>query len=542
MSQKLDKVIILLLEIFLLIAHYFIPAHFLAIRLLIGIISYILIPGYLLVKVLNVDRTFEETLGLSLLFGFSIQILIITLFWGLLIKHVSLVYVSCCTIIFVLIMLLRYPGKVRLKFWKGSFSSPLFSILFIAVLVRLHYFSANVSSFGIDGGLYCDFARTIVSEGRFSSHVINDYLSYPYFNVKGFTNYPSTVFSIATFFWLGNISHASAKLTMFFTGVLIVFLIYQISSELFDNETALIAGFISAVFPLLSYYSSTYHGPEILSTLYILASVYFFILGIKGCNHKLRYMSLSGLFAAMTHGAWAMQAFIPLLATLTLIFLLFKIKDKKLCFYTLFLTNILFFIYKLSAILFIQLPLVIIPFICLSILRKMDRNLNYTGITIFIITAILSLQLFFVRSYLMPEIYIMPSIRAFMENPTKVANPLALTFGIHMDLNYILRSFNRFWQSMATLLTPLLFGSFIASFFNPIKLREKIAMFVFPFLSSILLIMALPDYIIWLGNTFPDRFLISSASFLIILSAVTINTLLTAYEKLNFILVSKNES
>jgi hypothetical protein len=72
--RRLDrnKIIILILEVLLLAVHYFILSYLLAIRLFAGIISYILIPGYLLVKVLNIHLRFEETLGLSLLFGLLI--------------------------------------------------------------------------------------------------------------------------------------------------------------------------------------------------------------------------------------------------------------------------------------------------------------------------------------------------------------------------------------------------------------------------------------------------------------------------------------
>ncbi|MCC6019085.1 MAG: glycosyltransferase family 39 protein [Candidatus Verstraetearchaeota archaeon] len=525
------------MEALLLTLHNFVPIYLNNIRIILGIISYIFIPGYLLVKVLNINIKFEETLGLSLLFGFSIQILIITLFWALLIEPINLSLISYCTIAIIFIMLLRYSGNFHFKLQKTQFFSPAFFILFLTTFVRLYYFFINVSSLGIDGGLYCDFARTIVSEGKFSSHILNDGWLDPYFNVKGFLNYPLIVFSITTFFWIGDISYASAKLAVLFIGFLVVFLIYQISNVLFGSETALIAGLISAVFPLLSYYSSILHGPEILSTLFILASTYFFILGIKNDDCKLRYMSLSGLFAAMTHGAWMLQAFIPLLVTLALIFFLFKIKEEgKICFYALFLIVVLFFAYKLSAILFVQIPLTLIPFICLFIFCKRNKNLSYIGVTVFVSTVILSLQLFYMRSYLIPEMYIIQSTKKFLEDPIKIANPFSLTYGIHINLDYILKGFCRFWQSMVTILTPLLFGMTVASFFNPMKFKEKIATFIFPFLSSIMLIVALPEDVILFGNIFPDRFLVASTSFLIILSAVTIDALITTHEKIRYII------
>jgi hypothetical protein len=74
-------------------------------------------------------------------------------------------------------------------------------------------------------------------------------------------------------------------------------------------------------------------------------------------------------------------------------------------------------------------------------------------------------------------------------------------------------------------LTPLLFGVSIASLFSVKRLRAKIAVIIFPVISSVLLVYSLPQYVLWSGDAFPDRLLILFACCLIILSAVTISTL-----------------
>jgi 4-amino-4-deoxy-L-arabinose transferase-like glycosyltransferase len=326
------------------------------------------------------------------------------------------------------------------------------------VSVRLFYFIDNVSSIGIDGGLYCDLARAISSHGTFSSHIINDGTPDPYFNVEGFMSYPLTVFSIVTFFISGNVSYETAKLTVFFAGILVVFLIYKLSNELFGKEIALIAGLLSAFLPILSFYSSILNGPEILSALFSLASIYFFVLGVRGSNGKLHYMSLSGLFATMTYGAWGIQAFVLLIVSLMVIFAVFKLKQVKLVIFTLAITSILIFLTRFGSIPLAQLPLAAITIVCLLIFARKNKNPEYSKAISFIIISILSLQLLFLKNYLVSDINVFISTNTFITDPGTVINPLTFTLRTSGSFGYIFSSFSRLWESVISILTPLLFG------------------------------------------------------------------------------------
>ena len=525
---NMNKLNIFVFEIILLIIHYFISPNLFLIRILLGIISYMLIPGYLVINFLDITQSLSEILGLSLLFGFTIQVVIITILWGFNIDNINIMLLMpiITIIINIFFLFISHVGNINIQFKKRYLFSPIFIILIISICARSYYFFTNSSSIGIDGALYCDFARKIATNEGFTSNIINDGSADPYFNVKGFSGHPLTVFSIASFFLIGDVSYNSAKIATFFIGIIVVILIYYISESLFDKEVALIAGVISGSFPLLSYYSTILHGPEILSAFFALASILFFITGMKNDSIKLRCMAVSGLFAAFSHGAWGIQIFIPLVLTLFFTFIIFNIKNIILSFYSLFLLVNIFFIYKLSAILFIQFSLTVIIFFCLFIIYRKHIKWDYLGITIFSVIVILSFQILFIRSYLNPEIYITSSLKEFFSDPSKVINPFSFTYGIQNNINYIISTYNRFWQSLIIIITPLIFGFSIASIISPLKLKEKLITLFFPLIFSILFVILSPENVIWFGDILPDRFLILPCSFLIITSAVTINTLL----------------
>jgi hypothetical protein len=539
-SSLLDKhrLFVLFSEIILLVLHYFVSPYgdLILLSFTLGLASYIFIPGFLIVSNLKFLRS-HRNVATDLSFGFSIPILVIAIFWGFHIEPVNFRLLFPIFLSFsVFVMLLLAPRGFLSEFRNQYLTKSILLILILAVAIRSIYFFANSSSIAIDGALYSDIARTIVSHGEFSSKILNIDPSIPYFNVQGFINYPLTVFSIATFFLIGGVSFASAKLAVFFIGCLLVLMIYKLSDELFGKKTALIAGMISAFMPLLSFYSSILYGPELLSALFVMNSLYFFLLGIKSqpmTLHSVPYMVLSGLFASMTFAAWGLIPFFTLMISLSLIYILNNSHNRKrLWLYSFSLFGIVFFAYKFSTIIILEMFLLCIPFFCLFILLKKGK-LSMIGITIFASAVILALQLFFVHSYLAGQPYItgmehiiVPLADTLKSDLIKSINPFFLPGGIHTDITYIVNSYERLGQSLTSILSPLIFGLFLASFFSPVSLREKTAMFLFPSISSLFFVLTFSSDQFWYGNTFSDRFLVLPVCFLIILSSTTINTLL----------------
>jgi hypothetical protein len=537
-----QKIVLFILEFTFLFIHYFIPADLLLPRLIIGLISYIVLPGFLIVSYLKISRTFNETLIFTLLLGFSMLILFLTIIWSVHIDQTNLRLIIMITNAVIYTFLIIRVKVFQLHVQRSYLFLSFCLILLLAIFVRSYYFTINNESLGIDGGLYCDFARNIVNKGTFSSNIVNDGGINPYFNIKGFLDYPITVFSISSFFFIGNTSFDTAKLDVLFIGVLVVLLVYLVSKELFDEKVALIAGAISSFLPVLAYYSTILNGPEILSTLFILASCLFFNMGIKRDECKARNLSIAGMFVALTLGAWGISVYLPLLATLMLIFILNKFKDRALSIYFIFLICIIFLASKYSAILFIGLPFAFIPFLFLIILNLKRKSSKYMEVTLFSIATIVFLQIVFLHSYLAPEMYVAPTTLSFIKNPLQIINPVQLTYGISIDSAYLLTTINRFWDSIVVCMTPFIFGVAISSFIFLLKIKEKTTLLLFPLLCSILFALALPQYVAWYSDTFPDRFLIAPICFLIILSAVTLEKLLSFGSKssLSFFIRGRN--
>lgn len=199
--------------------------------------------------------------------------------------------------------------------------------------------------------------------------------------------------------------------------------------------------------------------------------------------------------------------------------------------YAFFLTIIVFFSYKLSAVLIIGLPLSVIPLICLIILLKYKKKSPYLCITFFFTLIIIVLQIHFFHSYLAPEFFIEPTTAAFFDNPAQIVNPINTMYGVNIDFHYLFNNFSRFWSSILTIISPILFILSLSVFISFNKYRENFSLYIFPLIYSVLLTVFLPQNVFWYGSVFPDRFLIAPICFLIILSARAIRLISSIRKK-----------
>ena len=80
----------LLLDLLLLLAHSSVPGNLEGLRLLLGLAAYLVLPGLVIAKRLRTALGVNEVTTLSLLLGFSYQLLLVTLFWALRLEPVNL--------------------------------------------------------------------------------------------------------------------------------------------------------------------------------------------------------------------------------------------------------------------------------------------------------------------------------------------------------------------------------------------------------------------------------------------------------------------
>jgi len=393
----------------------------------------------------------------------------------------------------------------------------------------LIYFIANTSTLGIDGGLYCSFARTIVTEGRFYAKIIDtaEAMPTPYYHFKGFTPYPLTIFSIAFFMLIGDASYASAKVMTLFAGLLSVSLIYLFSKELFGLKAAVVAGLLAAVNPMLSYYSTILHGPEIISSLFSLGALYIFIKALRrntaDLTNRLKYAFLSGLFIGFTYESHQYTEFIVLLPALILRSLIYRRNEGNELQNVLaipFPFILLFLIVKYRGLPVVSLPitLILISFTIIMIQRKKDY---YNLVAVTSLIAALTIWFFGIRFYIIPEL-VQLSMAELKERPTQVLNPFSAYHGININLEYIRETFNRIWYSLQYLSSFIVFLFAFASFMLPTNRKGKLCLALIPIIASIIYTLYFPPFVSWYKgylDIFPDRLLIFPVSSIIILSS-----------------------
>lgn len=507
-----------------------ISSNLLMLRIITGLLAFVLIPGYLNSRIMLNTQSLEELITFSLLLGFTFQIFLIAFFWTFTIEPINLNIVIPIATLTLVLILLRHLSEDRIALKLNDKKSLLsfMVVLLLAISTRLIYFISNTSTLGIDGGLYCSFARTIVTEGRFYVKVINDIvkgLTTPYYNLKGFTPYPLTIFSIAFFMFIGEASYTSAKIMTLFAGLLLVSLIYLFSKELFGLKAAIVAGSLAAMNPMLSYYSAILHGPEILSSLFSLGALYLFIMSLRNnttnFSEYLKYGLLGGVFITSTFKSHGYVEFTVLISVLTLIYIIFN-KNKLYNFLmALFSFALLFLVARYRHIPIIGILFTLVAMLYTFLLTQ--KKMKYcTLLTTTLLTAILTIWFLDVRSYLIPEVYVKPSMAVFAQKPTQVLNPFKTYTGINMDLEYIRKTLNRFWDSLRYTTSFIIFLLSFSSLILPSNKEEKMLLTLIPLITSILYTLYFPPSVSWYKgflDIFPDRFLILSTSSIIILAS-----------------------
>lgn len=352
---------------------------------ILGITFLVFIPGYYLAKIIG-QKVDIDVVGYSFIFGLTIQIINIG-FYYVLSVFVCMsfdAFLILTTIISVtaLKFILSIKTKVlldlvhvRMDFSK-SLSSPIMYVFLFSLLIRLYYCSFNTTSILPDASLYLDTARTLVSKGIFASNVINDesFLLNPYLATNGLIEHVFTTFIFALFFLISDVSLNSALLATAFIGSLLVYPIHDLTRTFFERKAAFIAALLVSVHPLFIYFSSILYGPEIMGLLFLLASLYIILEGVRRKSPLVLF--IAGTLMGIAAEIW--WAYLYLVAPLLpLILVLYnerpvdnsrrKIAGFIMCAFFVFLY---LFALKLYSLVFIWAPVVIIEFVALVLVRK----------------------------------------------------------------------------------------------------------------------------------------------------------------------------
>ncbi len=113
----------------------------------------------------------------------------------------------------------------------------------------------------------------------------------PTASVGGFFLGPIYYYFMAPFLWLFNYNPVGPAVMVALIGILTVFLVYKVGSELFNKEVGLIASLIYAISPLVIAYSRSSWNPNPLP-FFSLLTLYVIYKGVNG--NKIRLFFLSG--------------------------------------------------------------------------------------------------------------------------------------------------------------------------------------------------------------------------------------------------------
>ncbi|MHA1590147.1 MAG: glycosyltransferase family 39 protein [Candidatus Njordarchaeales archaeon] len=173
-------------------------------------------------------------------------------------------------------------------------------------------------------------ARNLFSNGQFTSKV-----GVLYYKL-GFNPHLVVYFSYALFFLISGVSYTSVKLATLFYGTTILFPIFFLLRETYNEKIALLSVFLITIHPMTLFFASIpIHGTEIVASAFLFSTVYFLHKGINEQNPK--YSAVAGLFAFNMLAARGEYLYI-LVLVLPLLLLVERSSNKRFILKTYLLT------------------------------------------------------------------------------------------------------------------------------------------------------------------------------------------------------------
>jgi len=253
---------------------------FIIVKFISGILALIFYPGLIIAEHAHKIASKYIKIGIAFLWGYLLQIMFVTLTYIIFeITHLTIYpqfAISLFTLLFynTFFIIRREQPGIGISFTRIIEDHRLkqFIVIFsLGIIIRI---IMNIITGDIilpDGALYWDFAKNAINTGNFFSTTINDSTTPDFLAQIQVTSIPHifTSFGIIVTMALTNTSYIAAKLSVFIPSLFIAFPIYEIAKKLFDRSTARFAFILSMFYPILTYFSSLLHGPEMNATAVI---------------------------------------------------------------------------------------------------------------------------------------------------------------------------------------------------------------------------------------------------------------------------------
>jgi len=379
-------------------------------RIIVGIFSLLILPGYFLVRTFNFSSDLAEILALSPLLGLLYQLFFVYLMFAssALFEKVNLLRTILPASLFpIILFLMKFETKTNTRdeprktllhpVWFG-----ILAILGLALRMIYQRISINPHT---DTSLFCEMARNLVESGRFTSKVI--IIRKPSYFQQGFNPHLFTYFSYALFFLIGGVSYSSVKLATIFYGMTAIFLIYFFTRRFYCDEIASITLLLMMFHPIIVFFSSIpINGSEIVGITFLFSTVYFFSISLTE-KYSRKYIAIAGLSAFATLASRAEYFYIYVLCAPLLLLSLTGKKRGFLGFILACLTLYLNFLLRFcdfmaipSSYLHLSIPIAILAFcLALGLSKRVDREIM--GLIIFNLTIASLMALSLPKLYLL---------------------------------------------------------------------------------------------------------------------------------------------
>ena len=214
-------------------------------------------------------------------------------------------------------------------------------IIFVALMIRLHFFIGFAGGDPQDDGLYLNIAKEILQKG-FSDHTIQKALILKNPIINPVHMFPSRIlmtYSTALSFFLFGVNDYSAALFPLICSLLGIYIVYKIGLLLFDAQVGLFAGFFLSLMPIDIIFS-TRITPDVPVAFFMMLSIYLFLKGLRA--NKALWFFASGIAAG--GGYLAKESAIPIIVYMVFLTIVTSINKKN------FSPKCLFFIFGVSTV------------------------------------------------------------------------------------------------------------------------------------------------------------------------------------------------
>lgn len=532
-----------LFYILLLVAFLNIPYELNYLKIIVGLITFFLIPGYGFVKIFLNDYQDFEKIIFSFIFGFVFQLLNILILYvfspffsnqinlsvngnidllyaqilaqdfNLLIWVISLT--TILVIFFTIFDRIYHYNRSKRSSYRFSFIMfrsenfkylLIFSLILLTSLIIRSIYQTLIPIPATDGALYLDQARSLVETGKFTSKVVGVVGPTFFWNQLGLSVHLFCYFGYAIFFLIGGVSFLSAKCMTVFIGVLLVFIIYELSRTLYDKRIAIVASILVCFHPILIHYSTVVYGPEILGLFFTLCAFLFFLLSSKKSSKKFAIFSGLMTFLALFTAFYTALVF---LFSVAFIILLIIAKNKSLfskLFSLIFFAGTLFVVINATALqslshipLYYWILLISMVFVSLliAIVQKNEKYLiilKYMSFTIGVFSFFVAIRSFYIFNI------VPPSVLHGSQTPSVGGDTVNVVVGMLQNLlsNFVDRIIAYFSSATVEIVSyPVIFFSFLF-FLWPRKILKNITVLSYViFFFVIVIILGGQDNLNW---------------------------------------------